>query len=184
MLPNARKKFRFQVQPSDRQLWAIGMVAVQWTGIEFMLTSCAQGLTDDGEPERTKLDSTRAMDARLDQFEELVKKRVLPDWQKRLLELTNEARQVKELRDKIVHGMWGSKQNSSAEETDAHGAFRWGKPQVPFNWKLDYGSILKVALRIDGLQYQLMSFSFDANGGDKGQGVLLGGSLKKIMVPR
>ncbi|MBR0735172.1 hypothetical protein JQ636_38365 [Bradyrhizobium japonicum] len=38
MIPtNARKKFQFNVTPSDRQLWAIGMVIVQWTSIEQMV---------------------------------------------------------------------------------------------------------------------------------------------------
>ena len=38
MSATARKKLRFQITPSDGQLWAIGMVAVQWTAIESFIT--------------------------------------------------------------------------------------------------------------------------------------------------
>jgi hypothetical protein len=49
MIPtNARKKFNFNVAPSDRQLWAIGMVIVQWTSIEQMV-KVPVGLVNDQE---------------------------------------------------------------------------------------------------------------------------------------
>jgi len=181
MSTTARKKFRFQVTPSDRQLWAIGMVVVQWTAIETFIMIYAHALTDANTPEREEFDKTRAMDLRFDQVEDLVRQKVIPQWRERLLTLLNEARQVKELRDKIIHGIWGGKQNSPVAPPEAHGPFRFGKPNVAFSWKLNYGDILKVAKRIDELQFQLLDFCFAANGPvPKGQGVILSDALKRI----
>jgi hypothetical protein len=98
MIPtNARKKFNFNVAPSDRQLWAIGMVIVQWTAIEQMVKVFAYAFTDENDPNdaiRKKFDATRPMQARLDQLTELTKQLVQPSWQSPLLDLINETRQV------------------------------------------------------------------------------------------
>jgi hypothetical protein len=179
----ARKKFKFQVVPSDRQLWAIGMVAVTWTGIEFMVITQVHALTEKADREREIFDSTHSMDSRLDQWEELARRKIMQPWQTDLLRLVNEAKQVKELRDKIIHGMWGGKQNEGPPEsgkTEAHGPFRWGKPHAPFSWKLDYGGILQVALRIDMLQAQLFEFCFQAAGVKHGDSFMFDAALKRI----
>jgi hypothetical protein len=177
----ARKRFKFQVAPSDRQLWAIGMVAVQWTTVETYITIFGHALTESDTPERQIFDQTRAMSIRLDQVEALGQQKLLPEWQGRFFALINEARQVQELRDKIIHGMWGGKENSSLETTEAHGPSKFGKPNVAFSWKLNYGDILKVARRIDELQYQLIDYCFKANGPlPEGQGVMLSDALLRI----
>jgi hypothetical protein len=180
---SARKKFKFQVEPSDRQLWAIGMVAVTWTAIEFMVTTQVHALTDTGSAERKAFDSTRSMDLRLDQWDELVRQKIIEPWQNTLRGLVNEARHVKDMRDKIIHGMWGGKQNDPKlpdSGTEAHGAFRFGKPHAPFSWQLNYGDILKVALRIDTLQLNLFEFCFEAAEVKPGETFVFSDALKRI----
>jgi hypothetical protein len=114
MIPtNARKKFQFNVAPSDRQLWAIGMVSVQWTYIEQMVKVFVHAMTDENDPNdpvREQFDSTRSMQIRLDQWEELTRKHIQISWQHPILELIKETRQVQDMRDKVVHGTWGGKE--------------------------------------------------------------------------
>ena len=155
MLPLARKKFRMDVAPSDRQLWAIGMVCVQWSSIESLVKVFVHALTDvddPDDPDRKRFDATRAMATRLDQWQELTAERVQPPWAAQLLALINETRQLQDLRDKIIHGAWSDKENSNLPPSgEAHGAFSWGRPGKPFSWKLTYGEIVAVAQRMDAL---------------------------------
>lgn len=180
----ARKKFRFQIAPSDRQLWAIGMVVVQWSSVETMITIYAHAFTGEKSPAREQFDRTRALDVRIDQLEDLAKQNTLPQWRERVLGIINEARQVKELRDKIVHGMWGGKENISANDMGAHGPFKFARPNKPnsaFSWKLNYGDILKVAVRIDAVHFAMTDLCFSAHGPiPPGQGVILSDALKRI----
>ena len=183
---NARKKFNFNVAPSDRQLWAIGMVIVQWTSVEQMVKVFVHALTNENDPNdpvRRRFDTTRPMQARLDQLAELTKQLVQPSWQTPLLDLINQIRQVQDMRDKIVHGTWSDKENAQEVSTEAHGPFSWGKPGHPFSWKLDYQGILGVALRIDSLQKEMFDFAFRAAGQTQPAGdFTLGRALKKIQI--
>jgi hypothetical protein len=185
MIPtNARKRFSFNVVPSDRQLWAIGMVVVQWTSIEQMVKVFVHALTDENDandPVRKKFDSTRPMQMRLDQWEELTKQSIQSIWQKPLLDLINQTRQVQDMRDKIVHGTWSDKENARNASEEAHGPFSWGKPGHPFTWKLNYQGILDVALRIDRLQREMFEFALKANGQEPPRGdFTIGSALRRI----
>lgn len=185
MIPtNARKKFRFNVAPSDRQLWAIGMVVVQWTAVEQMVKAFVHSFTtedDRDDPVRKLFDSTRPMSIRLDQWEALAKLHVKQEWLDPMLTLINETRQVQDMRDKIVHGVWSDKENATVVSPEAHGLFSWGKPGHPFNWKLDYSGILQVALRIDRLQAEMFQFVLKASGtGNSGADFTFGDALRRI----
>ena len=182
---NARKKFLYNGAPSDRQLWAIGMVVVQWTLIEQMVKTDVHSFTNEDDPDdpiRSVFDSTRSMRMRLDQWEELTKERIQQAWQKPMLDLINETRQVQDLRDKIVHGTWGDKEGKTIAP-DTHGPFSWGKPGHAFEWKLDYDGILEVALRIDRHHAAMIDFIFkaDSNGSQK-QDVRASTALRRIQT--
>jgi len=127
MIPtSARTKFKFQVTPSDRQLWAIGMVVVQWTVIEEYIKIFVHAFTDENnanDPIRQVFDSTRSLQLRLDQWEELSRQHIQAEWLSRMLKLINEIRQLADQRDKIVHGVWSDKQNSDQIGTEAHDPF-------------------------------------------------------------
>lgn len=189
MIPtNARKKFQFNVTPSDRQLWAIGMVIVQWTSIEQTVKVFVHAFTDENDPDdpiRRKFDATRSMQLRLDLWAELTNERIQPSWRTPLHDLINKTRQIQDMRDKIVHGTWSDKENAQTVLQEAHGPFSWGKPGHAFSWKLDYQGILNVALRIDSLHKEMFDFAFRANGQTQGrEWFMLGQALRKIQIPR
>jgi hypothetical protein len=185
MIPtNARKKFRFNMAPSDRQLWAIGAVVVQWTAIEQFVKVFAHSFTDEEDPDdevRKHFDNTRSMQMRLDQLEDLSKTKLNPPWIPKMLTLLNEIRQVQDMRDKIVHGTWGDKNEAPKAGSDTHGTFSLGRPGHPFDWRLDYGGIVQVALRIDALQAAMFDFAIQANGTTSEQ-FTFGSALRKIQL--
>jgi hypothetical protein len=190
MLPLARRKFSMDVAPSDRQLWAIGMVCVQWGLIESLVKVFAHALTDHdnpNDPDRIRFDATRPMTMRLDRWGDLVRERMQPEWAARLLPLIAETRQLQDLRDKIVHGAWSDKENSASPPTgEAHGPFSWGKPGKPFSWQLTYHDIIGVALRMDGLQRDLYQLAIDASrvAGTGKDFTTIGGALRGVSATR
>jgi hypothetical protein len=158
MFDNARKKFNFQVTPSNRQLWAIGMVAVQWAAVEQWMNFIVQGLTQNDTATKETYEKTWSFSARLDIWELLADTKIIEPWRTQMLSLINETRQVQDQRDKIIHGTWGGEKNTDQVSQEAKGVFNLSKPHHPFDWKADYGTILKVALRIDRLQQSLFPF--------------------------
>jgi hypothetical protein len=161
------------------------MVSVQWTLIEQMVKVYVHSLTDESDPDdqiRKQFDSTRSMQMRLDQWEDLTKKHIQISWQNPLLDIINEIRQVQDMRDKVIHGAWSGKEGGSEPSIDeAHGPFSWGGPGHPFSWKLDYHGVLKVALRIDDLHRKMFQFAFSAAGqSGLSEGFTIGSALRRI----
>lgn len=149
MLPS-KDKFKFQVAPSDRQLWAIGLVVVTWTHIEQLIQVVAHSLTTETSPERIEFNQTRAFKLRLDQVKAIIEAELRPPYRETFLNLVAETRITQDLRDKIVHNSWGG---GGTDGSDARGVFNWSKPRPAFDWKLDFGGIKAVAVRIDALAY-------------------------------
>jgi hypothetical protein len=186
MIPtNARKKFSSDVTPSDRQLWAIGMVIVRWTIIEQMIKIFVHAFTDENDPNdpvRRLFDSTRPMQLRLDQWEELSKAKLQSAWVGEMLDLIAEVRNLTDMRDKIVHGTWADAEKAKTAGVEAHGSFSWGKPGHSFSWKLTYGDILAVALRMDKLHTGMFNFALRASGVQRGEPFTVGSALRRIQI--
>lgn len=149
MFPS-RAKFKFQIVPSDRQLWAIGLVVVSWTLIEQTMQMIAYGLSAENSEERNQFDQNRAFKKRLDLLEDMIKAEMRSPYREAFLALLAETRNAQDLRDKIVHNTWGGDGHQGG---DARGVFNWSKPNPIFDWKLDFGGIKAVATRIDQLGY-------------------------------
>jgi hypothetical protein len=102
--------------------------------------------------ERIEFDQTRAFKLRLKQVEEMIEKELRSPYRETFLKVIAETRQVQDLRDRIVHNSWGDDGASGAGK-DARGVFNWSKPRPVFDWKLDFGGIKALAVRIDALAY-------------------------------
>lgn len=183
MSPFARSKFRYQVTPSDRQLWAIGMVVAQWALLEQLLAITADGFTDKedaNDPLRKHFESLRGFDRRMDALEGLIKSRMKMPWQGEILGIMRQVRDLADLRDKIVHGTWVGKLNAQQAGSEAHGVSKWIKPGPPFEWKLNYGGIVDVAVKIDDAHHQLMMFLIGAWGSP--QDFTVSDAIKRILT--
>jgi hypothetical protein len=166
MIPS-RNKLRFNIAPGDRQVWAIGMVTVQWTLIEMWVTSYGHGLSVviDDEKVREKFDQTRAFEIRLDQVEALAQLHLEPATWVALKALFVRVKNAKFMRDRIVHGTWGGIPHQGKYEQLA--TRNWVKPRQLFEWKLDYPGIMGVVKTIDGLANDFLMFMLNNAGGKK-----------------
>jgi hypothetical protein len=162
------------------------MVVVQWTLVEEFVKIYIYSFTDENDaddPIRKQFDATRSMETRLDMWEELTKQQIQPAWQKPMLELVRDTRQLADSRNKIVHGVWGGKDNAKTEDlTQAHGPASFGKPGTPFSWKLDYGGILAVALKVDNHHKAMTQFIFKTLGSNPPSGFRFGSALRRIQT--
>lgn len=170
MFPS-RQQFKFQIAPSDRQVWAIGMVAVNWTLIETIMQMVASGLCKNDAEALGKFEQTRSFKIRLDLLKAIVEQNMAPPHKENFLALVQETKATQQLRDRIIHGIWGDEGPGSVASP-----FNWMKPHQPFEWKLDFGSIKKVALRIDDLSAQWYEAIMR---GESGDNILMSDALQR-----
>jgi hypothetical protein len=174
MFPS-RKKFRFHITPSDRQLWAIGIVAVTWTLLDNLLQVSASALAGDDKAIKEQYDSVRSFKIRIDILKDLIETRMREPFRQQFLDLVTEIKNAQVLRDRIIHGSWGDNGRLLIDDPEARGAFNWLQPHPPFDWKLDYGKIKEVAERVDDLAFR---WSHAAISGEIGSDIKLSDALR------
>lgn len=155
VLPSRRKQFKFNMPPSDNELWAVGAIAVQWSQLETFITAFVHALTDKGTDERKVFDGTRAVDQRLNQWQALVEREILPEYRDRIIALIRRVKDAKFLRDRVMHGTWTGDHVETPDGVTSSAVFNWG-PRKPFEWDLDFGKLIKLALLIDGCIAELI----------------------------
>jgi hypothetical protein len=154
----SRKKFKFLVPPSDPELWAIGMINVQWGQLETMVTVFAHGLLQLDKAAKDKFDTTWSFGPRLDMVEAAIRFNVLPPWQPGLTAIFAEVRSCQDERDRIAHGMWGMDEKDPINNPQIKDLKNIAKPHSSFKWKLTFGDLMRVAYRIDDLHGNLADF--------------------------
>ncbi len=153
-----RKKFKFQVAPSDKQLMAIGLVSAQWSIIERNLTTIAHGLYGDDTKARSEYDRMQNFRKRLRTVRDLVAARVAEPYRIHMLAHVDKIGSIVTERDKIIHGLWGSDDPPAEDPSTNHNAthaFNLGGHKPDYNWRLSYDAIMRVALKIDALAFEL-----------------------------
>ncbi|MCO6409894.1 hypothetical protein [Hoeflea alexandrii] len=148
MFPS-RKKFKFQVTPSDRELWAIGMVAMQWSLLEAWVSTLVQGLAQHDEDALARFNTTHSLEGRLETWKELTKEKMQEPYCSRMLRLHQRAVDTKQMRDRIIHGIWSS--NDPVATT-----IQGGAPKHPFKWSPKFDKIKETAERIDNLMMDIL----------------------------
>ena len=149
MLPSKDKlNLKSPVMLTDNQLWAVGLVVATWTQVENWLKIVAHGLTAEGSPQRKEFDETLPFRTRLDLVKAMILDQLRSPYRQDFMPIITETRNCQYLRDKIVHNTWGD----SGSDTPTY-LFNWMKPDAVFDWKLDFGGIKTVAVRIDALAY-------------------------------
>ena len=146
MMLGQRKKLRLQLTPSDRQLWAIGVVAVQWSQFEIWVQIIGQTLLEGRPDELSAFNANRSVKGRIAICEREVGRQLREGPGRRLLTMFREAKDLQDQRDKIVHNQW-----TGEVEQEAKAVFNWVPPHPQFEWKLDFGGIFAVARKFDEL---------------------------------
>lgn len=160
MYPN-RKQFQFVTQASDRQLWAIGMVVVQWSNFEQYVLMTARTLLEHAPERLSAFNNDRRMERRLDMLADAIGEEVAEPYRGRLQKLLIVARQLKQERDKFAHNAWGyDGEAGDAAPEEANSNFDWSGDRKATTWKLDFGRIKETAVNLDKLTAGWISVFF------------------------
>jgi hypothetical protein len=184
MFPS-RKKFKFQVTPSDRQLWAIGMVAVQWSLLEGHIKALAHGLFGDDAAARGEFDQKLVFRQRLRITRDRIDQKVMNPFRADLVTIIDRIGSIAQERDKIIHGTWSSDQPPPPEPDnpptshEATHVFGTVNPKPAFDWKLSHERILEAAHKIDGVSFELLDYLATIAG--KPPQFLMSDALKRIL---
>jgi hypothetical protein len=177
VLPSRRKQFKFVMTPTDNELWAIGAIAVQWSQLEAFITAFVHALLDD-KSAREIFDTTRAVDQRLNQWQAAVEREILPEFQPKILAVIRKVKNAKFLRDRVMHGTWTGDHVEAPEDIRNSAVFNWG-PRKPYQWDLDFGKLIKLALLIDSCIAEI-AIDIGRFGAKPEEFVTLGDSLQRI----
>jgi hypothetical protein len=185
---NKRKEFFFHIEISDNQLWAVGMVVVQWGLIEQLITIITHALVGDDTAKRDGFNKTWAHAKRIAMMEELASAKLREPFLSQFQSFVAEIKNIQDIRDKIVHGSWGhegddaKKNPPDPNNPQASSVGHFGPPHAPFKWRASFGELQKVVKRIDALHKSITQWII-ANRRpreDGHEGFLFGDSIKAM----
>jgi hypothetical protein len=184
-MDRARKKFRFRMPISNRQLRAIGMVAVQWSLLEGHIKGLAHGLYGDDGTGRAEFDQMVVFKLRHRMMRDLIDRKIMEPFRTDLLGIVDSMGSLAGERDKIIHGTWSSTQppppdaDAPPPSLEATHVFGTAKPKRAFDWALNYERILDTALKIDAVSFDLMNYLAHVAG--KPNQFLMSDALRRIL---
>lgn len=185
---NKRKEFFFHIEISDNQLWAVGMVVVQWGLIEQLITIITHALVDDDAAKKEEFNKTWSHARRMSMMEELAKEKFREPFLSQFKRFVTEMKNIQDIRDKIVHGSWGHEGDDAAknppdrDNPQASSVGHFGLPHAQFKWRASFGELKKVVKRIDTLHQGIIQWII-ANKQpreDGHEGFLFGDSIKAM----
>jgi hypothetical protein len=150
---------------SDRQLYAIGLVASLWALVEFFVVCIGQGLAQNDPAKKAEFDGSVAFRRRSRLLRAMVEVEIIEPWRTELLAILNRAGEVEHERDKIIHSVWGGPpvgERETGESTQIMGGGYAGR--TFFKWKLTYTGAMEVARKIDAIAADLVQFQIKATG--------------------
>ena len=92
---------------------------------------------------------------------DLIDRRVLEPHKQYLIAHLDKIGSIVTERDKIIHGLWGSDDDppeALRQRAQCQHAFNWSGPKPNYNWHLTYDGIMRVALKIDALSFDLQNY--------------------------
>jgi hypothetical protein len=148
---------------SNEVIWATGLVARLWTGIEHEIALLGDVLTSYDARSKTIFHNQRGTKRRIRTVRALVRRKVQLRHQRELLSIIDRISSMQQQRDRIIHGSWGR--------------FLDGPDQTPFltehkppfetyKWDATYNIIFAVAHKIDRILIDLQDLRirhFEAN---------------------
>jgi len=158
----SRNKFFYNPGVPDRQLWAIGMVAVQWGMTETLIDQIIRNLSGENEELLVRYSQTNSMRSVTAFFRELIERALVDPQRLQALALLERTQNLASQRHDIMHRLWGGGIQrgswSNPEEhptTDAGLLMQPGdKPKktlsqdarATMKWQLTFNGVRKIAV--------------------------------------
>ena len=173
----SRNRFVYDPGISDRQLWAIGMVVVQWSMTEWFidmsirnLIGADQGALEEYEKVRNFQQSVAFWKAQLDL-------RSQDPFRSNVLFLIPRVQALNSQRDEVIHRLWGGGMEANSpsaaglETTDAGLMPNAGEKLktkakdglIPFTWNATFSRLRRMATEMATLNRDLLASSFLPN---------------------
>jgi len=166
----SRNPYDMSPAVTDRQLWAIGMLVVQWSMTEMAIEEHIRFhiAGDAALAEESK--TIRRAQSRIDFWERLVEMRMLEPDKTQALAQIGRVRNLNALRDEVVHRPWGGGMQDGSwgaaglETADAALLHKRGDKIAPkpsdgramVSWMLTYGRLREIARDMATLNRDLM----------------------------
>jgi len=103
----SREPFPYNPAVTDRQLWAVGMIVVQWSMTEFIIDNHIRKLIANDQQLTEQLNAARRFQQMADLWESQIKINVQESLRAEALELVRRARDLNSQRDEVIHRAWG-----------------------------------------------------------------------------
>jgi hypothetical protein len=162
----SRAALRFPYAPGvpDRQLWAIGMIVVQWSMTETLMFDDMQSLMGDNDALADQFSKLRNFRQRTDFWETLTAQAKVPPVRDVVITLIGRVRELKSQRDTATHGLWGGGMQGgswAAGDMKSTDASILRKPLgKPLKWHLTFSRARRLASDIAHLNRDLFVHLF------------------------
>jgi hypothetical protein len=155
----------------DRQLWAIGMIVVQWGMAEFIRETAVANLIADDEALKGEFKNLRNSEQKTKLWKREVAQKVNEPTRSLQLGLITRYEALNENRDQIIHRLWGGGMEptswgavGSGELTDA-GLMRLREEKMKtkstdaratMRWRLDFAGLRRIGIQMSELNRDLI----------------------------
>jgi hypothetical protein len=167
----SRNRFDFNPAVSDRQLWATGMVVVQWGMTETIIEQQIQLLIASDPPLDAEYKNLRNFQQTVDFLQTQIELKIQDPRRSQALALITRIRNLSTQRDEVVHRLWGGGMQEGSwsnpenhPTTDAALLRQPGdKPKktksddarATLSWRLSFSGVRKIAIEIGTLNRDL-----------------------------
>lgn len=170
MIFPSRKTLNFDPAVPDRQLWAIGMITVQWAMVELTMNQNIHQLVGDDLELIEELSKVRNFKQRADFWQVQIELKMVDPQRANALRCLSLVRQLKSQRDEVMHRPWGGGMQAGSWSAENHPTIDSGlmlktgeTPQVNkkgeanlFTWNMTFGRLRQMAQEISDLNVRMI----------------------------
>jgi hypothetical protein len=165
-----RNSLRFDPAIPNRQVWAVGMIVVQWAALEVFIDTHIRKLVGGDKQVMEICGRIRGFQQLSDFWREQIEMKTADPERSRLLEMVMRAKNYSSQRDDVVHRLWGGgmdETSSAASGLPSHDGALMAKSgeqfkssakpgQMPFKWRASFQRLRQLAREIAALNRDLM----------------------------
>jgi hypothetical protein len=152
----------------DRQLWAIGMIVVQWSMTEWSIDVQTRKLIGDDKAILTEYMKLRNFQQRLEFWKAQIELKCDEPVRSQLLSIIPRAQNLSPQRDEVVHRLWGGGMEGASwaanglETTDGGMLPKPGTPikskgpYIPYSWGATFQRLRRMAVEMADLNRDLL----------------------------
>ena len=160
----SRHSFPHNPGISDRQLWAIGMIVIQWNMLEMLMHDHVRYFTRDDRELAKEYEQQKSFKHQRQFWQKQIETKLKDPKRTQLLALNDRIKVVKAQRDKIIHNLWGGGMQAGTPysenyTTDAQilgSMHAWGAGK----WRLTFQELRKIGRNLATVNYDMFAALF------------------------